>query len=90
MPGKTKPRGKIFRGGRATQMDELCVTKLSRRIWFLAAGTVVGDILLQRVQFLAEVADAPFEDIADRKHAEKLALAIHHRKMAEMTFYHCG
>ena len=56
MPGKTKPRGKIFRGGHATQMDEPRVTKFGRSIWFLAPGTVVGDILLQRVQFLAEVA----------------------------------
>ena len=90
MPGKANPRGKISRGVHVAQMDEPRVTKLGMSIWFLAPGTVVGDILLQRVQFLAEVADAPFEDIADRKHAEKLALAIHDRKMAEMTFYHCG
>src|SRR5579862_1036465 len=56
----------------------------------LASGTVIGDILLERVQFVAEIVDALLQQIADGKHAQQLAGIVDHWQMAKVAVQHDG
>jgi hypothetical protein len=38
---------------------------------YLAAGAVVGDVLLERLEFAAEVVDAPLKQVADGPWTDK-------------------
>jgi len=42
----------------------------------LAARSVVGHILFERIQFLSEIVDAPLQKIANGKHPQQLALIV--------------
>src|SRR5712692_11447107 len=57
---------------------------------FLASRPVIGNVLLERIQLLAEIPDAPLEHVADRKHPQEPATVVHDRQVAEVPFHHSG
>src|SRR5207344_543632 len=54
----------------------------------LAPGPVIGNVLFERIQFVAEIVDPLLQQVADGQHAQQLARIIHHRQMAKMPFEH--
>src|SRR5580704_12512855 len=50
----------------------------------LAPGPVVGNVLLERVQFVAQVVHAPLQQISNGENSQQLAVVIGYREMAEV------
>src|SRR2546425_1337553 len=55
-----------------------------------ATRPVIGDVLLQGIEFLTEIPDAPLEHVADGKHPQEPAIVVNHRQVTEVPFDHDG
>src|SRR5882757_10010574 len=60
----------------------------SKSIRDLSARPIIGYILFQCIQFLAQVINAPLQYIADGEHPQQFAIAIGNRKMAKVAVNH--
>lgn len=54
----------------------------------LTARAVVQDVLLQGIQFAAQVINAPLQHVTNGKHSQQVAIVVHDRQVAEVPVYH--
>src|SRR5580704_3213608 len=54
----------------------------------LAPGSVVGNVLFERVQFVSEVVHAPLQQVSNGENPEQFPVVVGHREMAEVPFQH--
>src|ERR1700758_3131895 len=52
--------------------------------FLVSAWRIVADVLLEGAYLAAQFLDPPLQHIPDGKHAEQLAVVIHHGEMPEM------
>src|SRR5947209_912489 len=76
--------------GVGIRLEEEPRCRLSPVAYRLSSGAVVGDILLERIEFLGKIVNTPLQEIANREHAQQLALIIDDGQMAEMALDHGG
>src|SRR5947207_950361 len=62
---------------------------LRMTLFLLTAGAVVADVLLERVELLADFVNARLEQVANGDEAEQLAGFINDGQMAEVRVDHC-
>src|SRR6202034_1614417 len=56
----------------------------------LASRPIIGNILLERFQFAAEVVDTPLQQVADGENAEQPTVIVGYGQMTEMALQHGG
>src|SRR5271155_3929266 len=57
-------------------------------VLLVSAGSVVADVLFEGADFAAQIFNSPLQHVANGKHAQELAIVIHHRKVTEMALHH--
>ena len=65
-----------------------CCVRVPSHADELASGAIIRHVLLQRVQFMAQVINTPLEKIPDGENAQQLTVVIGNWQMAEVAFQH--